>query len=75
MEIKYIGEDCPGYFLKNKIYEVKNRQIIYDTNGVVVPNIYRIIDESEEDYLYCLGDKSKFEWVIDEEERDLLIPD
>ena len=60
MKIKYLGEDSPGYFIKNKTYDVIGKE-----KGFGNKYLYRVIDESGEDYLYELEDKTKFK-IIDE---------
>lgn len=42
MKVKFIGESDPLALLKNKVYEVISTE----------KGWYRIIDETEEDYLY-----------------------
>lgn len=50
MKVKFIGDETPMTLRKNKIYEV-----------VAIENsFYRIVDETDEDYLYH---KSAFEIV------------
>jgi hypothetical protein len=44
MTVKFLGENDPRYFLEGKIYTVIAK----------VGNLYRIIDETGEDYLYSL---------------------
>ena len=44
--VRFNGESRPGYFLHGKVYDV-----VGEENG-----LYRIIDESGEDYLYSLSD-------------------
>lgn len=44
--LRFLGEDDPAYFLNGKIYTAIAR---YEDNIHL-----RIIDESEEDYIYCL---------------------
>jgi hypothetical protein len=62
--VRYLGEDEPGYFLKDKIYEVIGKQEIIDTKtGQPFKTMYSIIDESGEDYMYSLEDNSQFEIV------------
>ena len=60
MKIRYLGNDSSGYFKKNGIYEVLGKE-----KGFGNKYLYRIIDESGEDYLYELEDKTKFE-IIEE---------
>ena len=50
MEVKYVGESDPLCFINGKVYEV-----IGEEEGM-----YRIIDETGEDYLYC---KDEFEII------------
>lgn len=47
MKAKYNGISDPIYFIKDKIYDVVGL-----VNGL--PNHYRIIDETGEDYVYSL---------------------
>ncbi|MDY4079815.1 MAG: hypothetical protein SOY42_13715 [Clostridium sp.] len=52
MKVKYIGETDPATFINGKIYEVIS----------IEQKWYRIIDETNEDYLYP---PDKFEIVED----------
>lgn len=62
--IRFLGEDKPGYFLKGKTYEIVGEQKVTDgVTGLVIKTMYRIIDESGEDYMYSLDDTTKFEFV------------
>ena len=53
MKVKYIGETDPTTFIKGKIYEVIS----------IEQKWYRIVDETNEDYLYP---PDKFEIVEDQ---------
>jgi len=62
--IKFLGESDPGYFLKGKIYNIVGEQKVTDSvTGRAIKTMYRIIDESGEDYMYSLDDTTKFEFV------------
>ena len=52
MKVKYIGQTDPVTFIKGKIYEVMS----------VEQKWYRIVDETNEDYLYP---SDKFEIIED----------
>lgn len=52
MKVKYIGESNPLTFINGKIYEVLSIEC----------GMYRVIDETDEDYLYL---PSNFEVVED----------
>ena len=56
LRVKYLGNDNFS-FIKNKIYEVLSIESLFSKDDV-----YRIIDESEEDYLYS---KKAFEIIED----------
>lgn len=47
MKVKYVGNSDPIYFVNGKVYEVL---------GMEEEGLYRIIDETGEDYLYCIDD-------------------
>ena len=53
MKVKYIGKTDPATFIKGKIYEVIS----------IEQKCYRILDETNEDYLYP---PDKFEIVEDQ---------
>ncbi len=62
--IRFLGEDEPGYFLKGKVYEIVGEQKVTDIlTGRAIKTMYRIIDESGEDYMYSLEDTTRFEFV------------
>ena len=51
MKVKYIGEEKMDYLVKdNDIALIKDK--VYDVLSIEKYGYYRIIDESEEDYLY-----------------------
>lgn len=45
-KVRFIGESDPAYFIHGKIYEVLGKE----------GDLYRIVDETEEDYLYSLNE-------------------
>lgn len=49
-KVRFIGESEPGYFIHGRIYEVLGKE----------EDLYRIIDETGEDYLYPLDE---FEFI------------
>lgn len=68
MKILYLGENVSGSFTKNKEYAVIGKQRPKDLNGKnTVKVYYSIIDDSGEDYMYSLEDKSKFKVIEDKE--------
>jgi hypothetical protein len=57
LKVKYIGEYYNSSFIKDKIYDVISIESLFQEN-----DSYRIIDESDEDYLY---NKNSFEIIPD----------
>jgi hypothetical protein len=57
MKVRFIGEGSPLTLTKNKIYEVIAEEVWNEETNWIM---YRIIDETGEDYLYH---KSNFEIV------------
>ena len=57
MKVKYIGKTEKRYFTHGKIYETLEK---YEDQ-----NLYRIVDDTGEDYMYCLDE---FEILEDESE-------
>ncbi|MEO2211033.1 hypothetical protein ABGV40_09210 [Paenibacillus amylolyticus] len=47
MKVKFLGESDPIYFIHGRIYDVL---------GLEEDGLYRIIDETGEDYLYCMDE-------------------
>ncbi|MFZ3591705.1 hypothetical protein ACOI1C_21430 [Bacillus sp. DJP31] len=47
MKVRFIGNSDPMYFIYGQIYDVLKRE---------TENLYRIIDETGEDYCYTLDD-------------------